>query len=202
MSRVLICCLAGLCGPAFAYDYGRWMAPDVDIPALGNTSPAMQDIGSPLFWIKAMNTQIMATNPANATQVDRWIPNDTITICNGTLCETWVYLANGNFARISLPIKDDGRGYKNTSVTRVSGGQGDWNAYYRISFPIVYFMPQTLPKTATVTVRPAEASVYGYGAALSMEFDWGTNMSSDVFYGGGGGNGGSGPNKPPPTALE
>lgn len=178
---------AGLSGPAFAFDYGRWLAPDVSIPAMGNQSPALADYGSPLFWIKASNNQIMATNPANVG-VNIWRPNDTITICNGSLCESWVYLANGNLVRKSFPYKDNGRGYKNSSVNLVVGSAGSWDAVFSINYDYSWATQAVLPKVASVTVRPVEAAAYGYGDSLSMGFDWGGATSSDAFLSSQGGN--------------
>ena len=148
----------------------------------------MVDIGSPLFWLKEQNSAIMASGPT-ATSIGRWIPNDTITICNGSLCEKWVYLANGNFARISLPVPDNGRGYKNGSASLQSGVLGDWDAVFSMLYKYIDYSA-TQPYisrsgSVTVTVVPSASTDAGFGSSLSMGFDWGGARSSDAFNGSG-----------------
>ncbi len=182
MKRFLLPVLAfGFGASAFAYNYGRWLAPDVDIPINGSPSPGIMDFGSAIAWLKAENSAIIGSGPT-ATNVPRWIPNDLITICNGSLCETWIYRGQNTFAPIAPPAKDNGRGYKNGNVRLQSGTLRDWDSIFSIMYQSMdYSTVQPYQRVYSVEIRPAAAEIAGFGATFSMGFDWGAASTSEVF---------------------
>lgn len=128
-----------------------------------------------------MNIQIMVTNLANRTST-AWRPNDLITICNGSLCEKWTDLANGQLVRVTPVVPDNGGGYKNASVNLILGPPGDMLSVVQMVYAYGWFASIALPRTGSVTVVPADGSALGYGDGLSMGFNWGGGITSSSFF--------------------
>ena len=97
--------LLALPGLASAVDRKRYIC---DYCMISNAA-GVTDIGQLTEVVSFLKSQI---NPA----VDRWIPHDTVTICDGVGCLKLEYLANGNFIPRGV-YKDRHGKYENAGAT-------------------------------------------------------------------------------------
>ena len=124
----------------------------------------------------------MASGPLATTP--RWVPGDSITICDGSNCLTLKYQASGIWLPFGGTIRDDGRGYQNAGVSRIVGGSNDWNAVYQMLYGYLSYsttVPYERVVTGSVTIVPATAASSGFGSTFSMGFNWGAASNSDAF---------------------
>lgn len=106
---------------ADAADYGRWFcSPDQPTGACitygSGTAPEFNVTEAQIF----LRTQKIT---------DRLVPNDTINICDGNYCMTFVYLANGNWMpKVGIKAFLDPRStYKNVKVGPGTSISSQWN---------------------------------------------------------------------------
>jgi hypothetical protein len=88
-------------------DRGEWLCNDCLQGSLNTGGDIKEDtVAGPLM--------AFLKHEINPT-VKRWVPDDTVTVCNGAECVTLLYLANGNFIvkKARHPDKNNGT-YKNS----------------------------------------------------------------------------------------
>lgn len=93
---------------ATAADRGRWLCAECYIGDIR----AGQDVGSVLGDV----TSFIAYEVNKS--VNRWQPNDTVTVCNGSMCVMMFYHAAGKWFALGPPIVDNKSKYEN-SIDRV-----------------------------------------------------------------------------------
>ncbi|MGN7874372.1 hypothetical protein ACTJKJ_12465 [Roseateles sp. 22389] len=101
---LILLCLGA--NSAFAKDYGKWLCTDCVVRDLPNGG-AIPNAGEVTAFIKAEVNQT----------VQRWQPNDTVTICDGQKCVSLLYHASGNFLVGGPPYNDTRSNYKNVSAS-------------------------------------------------------------------------------------
>ena len=165
-------------GAVFAHDYGRWLCPSCQIGTAA-TPNQVASIPEATAFIKDQNDAIMRTNPAAQS---RWIPNDVITVCDGSYCLRLIYQAMGLWLPNTGTTRDNGRGYVNAAVSRGQPSEFLIDDFY---LDYTYFNPR--PRLYTITVSPLTPAA-GVAAGFGGGFSWQGAGSSDYFtgYGGGG----------------
>jgi hypothetical protein len=148
-------------GPA--QNKGIWLCAECHVPPPG-TAIAGSVLTDVIDWIKANNDQIFAQD-----RVQRWIPNSSITVCDGTSCVTVYYQADTVVWLPKGPSTPDQKKYKNATPQKTVTPPGLPNIAVSFFGPspilggqytVVFFYPtQPAPtpvpaKTGVVTVGP------------------------------------------------
>ena len=119
---LIIFTLFMLPGFAMAAGRGRYLCDFCSINTAVDASSA-SDIIEVLSFIKSQ------INPS----VDRWIPGDTVTVCDGVGCLLVKFLANGNWVPIGV-FRDSGAQYKNAAARpSVSSNANSAPDYYEVT---------------------------------------------------------------------
>jgi len=175
---------------ANAFDYGRWLCDCTLERILASSTSKIPSPTEVLIFIRYNNPAIMKSGPNG-----RWVPNDRITVCDGQICLESVYQAAG----VWLPVPpgtrpDNGKGYKNASLTIIHGTVGGSTSQYSAIFNSVNYSgttPYERTRTVTVgpiTVVPTPDGGYIGGGTFNFGFSWGSaRNSSDAGFTGQGG---------------
>ena len=159
------------------FNYKRWYCDTCSLYPIGDPKGAEMPSDVARF-IKDQNTAIIATGPTANSQMPRWVPGDTITICDGALCLTSVY-SNGVWLPYAPTFRDNGRGYKNAGIGRIYGSP---NSFFvaRTDFDasLMYF-PQLVTRHYTITTcQPGsgcgtvEGVVNYQKVGFASNYDW------------------------------
>lgn len=100
----LLACLCLSAAPVFAKDYGKWLCTDCVVRELADSQvPNTPEI---IAFIKS---------DVNKT-VPQWRPGDSVTVCDGQKCASFVYHAMGSWNVVGPLYNDPRVGYKNVSA--------------------------------------------------------------------------------------
>lgn len=165
-------------GGALAHDYGRWLCESCQIGSAAVPNQ-VASIPEATAFIKDQNDAIMRTYPAAK---NRWVPNDSITVCDGSYCLRLIYQAMGVWLPNTGTTRDNLRGYVNSVVSRGPSSDFRIDNFY---LDYTYFNP--MPRQYTITVSPL-TTVGSVAAGFGGGVSWQGFSSSDYFsgYGGGG----------------
>jgi hypothetical protein len=160
---------------AFAHDYGRWLCDFCQIGSAANKAE-VAGISEVQGFIKNNNDAILRTYPSAA---NRWVPGDSITVCDGSYCLPLSYSPMfGNWTPKGGTVRDNLRGYVNSKVSK-----GPANEYRIDNFYLDYTFFNPVPKLYTITVSPLVPASASFGSGASSGF------SRSDFYSGYGGGG-------------
>ena len=179
-----------MAGAAHAYNYGRWMCSDCELQPIGTPTSGM-DIGSVTAFIRAEDKAIIDSGPTAKWPEPRWIPKDTITVCDGNLCLTVEYQAIGFWLPLGGTYKDNGRSYKNVKASLISGVVGGAGSDFLLAFRTIDYFGTTsyqYQRVITIKVTPPvpRSSAAPFGEGFSFGFEWSGGINSDNWAAQGG----------------
>ena len=180
-------CLLQVAASASAFDYKRWYCEFCGFYPIGSPQGA-QTPGEVYTFIVSNNDIILRTGPTWAT-TKSWVPNDLITVCDGTLCMKFFYHAAGKWLPTTGTFPDNGRGYKNAGIGRINGSP---NSYFvaRTDFDPSLAAPYLVTKHYTITMCVDGGqclTVEGIANYTRQDFganyDWSGDVNSSVAGG-------------------